>query len=50
MKHGINTEVHAKPKYKTLFKKSHMESSFKDPGMTHLSPISLTHLSLQALI
>ena len=34
MKHGINTEVHAKAKYKTLFKKSHLKSSFKDPGMT----------------
>ena len=34
MKHEINTEVHAKTKYKTLFKKSHLKSSFKDPGMT----------------
>ena len=34
MKHGINTEVHWKAKYKTLFKKSHLKSSFKDPGMT----------------
>ena len=34
MKHGINTEVHAKAKYKTLFKKSHLKSSFKDPAMT----------------
>ena len=34
MKPGINTEVHAKAKYKTLFKKSHLKSSFKDPGMT----------------
>ena len=34
MKHGINIEVHAKAKYKTLFKKSHLKSSFKDPGMT----------------
>ena len=34
MKHGINTEVHAKAKYKTLFKNSLLKSSCKDPGMT----------------
>ena len=34
MKHGINTEVHAKAKYMTLFKKSHLKFSFKDLGMT----------------
>ena len=34
MKHGINTEAHAKAKYNTLFKKSNLKSSFKDPGMT----------------
>ena len=34
MKYGINTEDHAKAKYKTLFKKSHSKSSFKDPSMT----------------
>ena len=33
MKHGVNTELYAKAKYKTLFKKSHLKSSFKDPGM-----------------
>ena len=34
MKHEINKELYAKAKYKTLFKKSHLKSSFKDPGMT----------------
>ena len=34
MKHGINTEVHAKAKYKTLFKNSHLKFLFKDPGTT----------------
>ena len=38
MKHGINTEIHAKAKYRTLLTKSHLKFSFKDPGMTVMEP------------
>ena len=38
IKHGINTEVHAKAKYRTLLTKSHLKFSFKDPGMTVMEP------------
>ena len=34
MKHGINTEIHAKTKYKSLTKKSHKVMTYTDPGMT----------------
>ena len=36
MKHGINTEVHAKEKYKQLIKKSQKNVKAKEPGMTVL--------------
>ena len=50
MKYGINTEVHAKAKYKTLFKKSHSKSSFKDPSMTVMEshPFISASLDLKA--
>ena len=38
IKHGINTEVHAKAKYRTLLTKSHLKFSFKHPGMTVMEP------------
>ena len=38
IKHGINTEMHAKTKYRTLLTKSHLKFSFKDPGMTVMEP------------
>ena len=34
MKYGINTEKHAKTKYKSLTKKSHKGMTYTDPGMT----------------
>ena len=34
MNHGINTEIHAKTKYKSLTKKSHKGMAYADPGMT----------------
>ena len=34
MNHGINTEIHAKTKYKSLTKKSHKGIAYADPGMT----------------
>ena len=34
MKHGLNTEVHAKAKFKQIFKKLHKNCTFKDPGIT----------------
>ena len=34
MKHGINTEIHDKTKYKSLTKKSHKGMTYTDPGMT----------------
>ena len=36
MKHGINTEIHAKTKYKSLTKKSHKGMTYSDAGMTYL--------------
>ncbi|XP_047130217.2 uncharacterized protein LOC124810062 [Hydra vulgaris] len=34
MKHGINNEFHAKAKFKQIFRKSHKNCKFNDPGMT----------------
>ena len=34
MKHGINTDIHAKTKYKSLTKKSHKGMVYTDRGMT----------------
>ena len=34
MKHGINTETHAKYKYKSLTKRFHKNMTYNDPGMT----------------
>ena len=37
MKHGVNTEIHAKAKYKSITRKVHEHYEIKDPGMTILS-------------
>ena len=34
MKYGINSEIHAKTKYKSLTKNSHKGITYTDPGMT----------------
>ena len=34
MKHGINSEPHAKQKFKQFFKKTHQNPEVSDPGMT----------------
>ena len=34
IKHGINTDIHAKTKYKSLTKKSDKSMTHTDPGMT----------------
>ena len=34
MKHGINTEIHAKHKYKSLTRRFHKNMTYNDPGMT----------------
>ena len=34
MKHGVNTEIHAKHKYKSLSKRFHKNMTYNDPGMT----------------
>ena len=34
MKHGVNTEIHAKHKYKSLTRRFHKNMSYNDPGMT----------------
>ena len=39
MKHGINTEIHAKTKYKSLTKNSHKGMTYTDhKGMTYADP------------
>ena len=45
MKHGLNTEVHAKAKFKQIFKKLHKNCTFKDPGMTICEIIPLISVS-----
>ena len=34
MKHGINTEIHAKHKYKSLTRRFHKNMTYNGPGMT----------------
>ena len=34
MKQGINSEIHAKHKHKTLTRRSHKYLTYNDPGMT----------------
>ena len=34
MKHGINTEIQAKHKYKSLTRRFHKNMTYNDPGMT----------------
>ena len=34
MKHDINTEIHAKHKYKSLTRRFHKNMTYNDPGMT----------------
>ena len=46
MKHGINTEIHAKEKYKQLVKKSHKNVKVKEPGMMVLQPYPFISVSL----
>ena len=45
MKHGLNTEVHAKAKFKQIFKKLHKNCAFKDPGMTIYERFSFISVS-----
>ena len=45
MKHGINTEIHVKEKYKQLIKKSHNNVKVKEPGMTILQPCPFISVS-----
>ena len=45
MKHGINTEIHAKEKHKQLVKKSHKNVKVKEQGMTILRPYPFISVS-----
>ena len=45
MKHGVNIEIYAKHKYKSLTKRFHKNITYNDPGMTVKNIlISLLHL------